>query len=126
MPSHEDADETPITQLRQRAEAMWQSHHEDLTTKSPEEALHFVEELQIHQIELQLQNQVLHETQRDLEDSRQELRDLYDFAPAGYLTVDMNGVIVRANLTIAAMLGEERRHLVGRYVHRYVNRKSRI
>src|SRR5215468_1804236 len=107
MTSPDDAEAPRGRHLRDRAEQMWHSRHEDLTAKSPEEILRLVQELQIHEIELQLQNQELRENQRDLEDSRQELRDLYDFAPVAYLTIDVDGVIVRANLTLATMFRTE-------------------
>src|SRR5262245_37890826 len=126
MSSHEDADETATKQLRHRAETMWHSRHEDLTTKSPEEVLRLVEELQIHQIELQIQNRELLDTQTALEDSRQQFRDLYDFAPVGYLTVDVASLIAQANLTLAMMLGTSRRRLVGRHFNLYVDRTSQI
>src|SRR5262245_35029273 len=126
MASPDDSDVPRERHLRDRAERMWQGHHDDLTAKTPDEVLHVVEELQIHQIELQLQNEQLRETQRDVEDSRQELRDLYDSAPVGYLTINVNGVIVGANLTLATMLGIERRRLIGRHFHQYVDRTSHL
>ena len=126
MPRHNHPEAASRRRLRDRAERMWQDHHEDLRSKAPEEILHLAEELQIHQIELQIQNQQLRETQRDLEDSREELRDSYEFAPVGYLTIDVNGLIVRANLTLATMLGSVRRRLIGRHFQQYVHRTSHI
>ena len=126
MSSREDTDETAIKHLRHRAEMMWHSHHDDLTTKSPEEVSRLVEELQIRQIELQIQNRELLETQTALEDSHQQLRDLYDFAPVGYVTLDVTSQIAQANLTLATMLGTSRRRLVGRHFNLHVDRMSQI
>jgi PAS domain S-box-containing protein len=73
-----------------------------------------VEELQIHQIELEMQNEELRSIQYELEQSRKKYSDLYDFAPVGYLTINEEGRIVEANLTAAKQLGMERSILIGK------------
>ncbi len=106
--------------LRKRAEAMLQEQAEDLTHLSPEETQRLIHELQVHQIELGLQNEDLHRIQTELEASRNRYADLYDFAPVGYLTVDENGLITQANLTCALMLGRERRALLRLFLARLI------
>ena len=81
-------------------------------------------ELEVHQIELELQNEELRRAQVELEESRQQFSDLYDFAPVGYLTVDQNTVVVQANLTAATMLGVERGRLVGQCLTWFLSRNS--
>jgi len=76
-----------------------------------QELLH---ELEVHQIELEMQNRELRESRAALEDSLDRYVDLYDFAPIGYVTMDEIGLIKNANLTLAGMLGVERRWLIGR------------
>jgi len=71
-------------------------------------------ELQVHQIELEMQNEELRRVQHELEAALTEYEELYDFAPVGYLTLDEKGSILKVNLAGAAMLGTERSHLVGR------------
>ena len=72
------------------------------------------EQLQIRQIELEIQNEELRQIQLEVEATRDQYVDLYDLAPAGYLTLDGRGHITQLNLTAAALLGVERETLVGR------------
>ncbi len=67
-----------------------------------------IEELHVHQIELELQNEELRRAQLEIEAARDEFLNLYDFAPVGYFTIDEKGMIQKVNLTGAGMLGCER------------------
>ena len=71
-------------------------------------------ELQVHQIELEMQNEELKRVQVALEESRDKYLDLYDFAPVGYFTLTGKGEIAEANLAGAALLGMGRPKLVRR------------
>ena len=79
-----------------------------------------VHQLQVHQVELEMQNEELRQAQMDLAAARDRFIDLYDLAPVGYVTLDSEGVVVGANLTSAAMLGEDRQALLGRRFARLV------
>ncbi len=79
---------------------------------SAAESHRVIHELQVHQIELEMQNEELRHAQEELENSRTKYADLYDFAPIGYLTFDENGLIFEANLTAAEQLGIERSFLI--------------
>jgi PAS domain S-box-containing protein len=70
-------------------------------------------EVHVQQVELRMQNEELRRIQGALEASRDRYVGLYDFSPAGYLTLSAHGVVEAANLTSAAMLGMERKNLVG-------------
>lgn len=73
-----------------------------LSKKYADEVMH---ELQIHQIELELQNEELRQAQILLEESRDRYFDLYEFAPIGYFTLTTDCVISTCNLTGMQLLG---------------------
>ena len=84
---------------------------EGLSIEGVRQALH---DLQVHQVELETQNQELRRTQLELEASRARYWDLYDLAPIGYITVSEKGLILEANLTAATLLGVARADLAKR------------
>jgi PAS domain S-box-containing protein len=71
-----------------------------------------VHELQVHQIELEMQNAELHRTQLGLTEASDRYSDLYDFAPGALLTLSEHGAVLEANLSAAALLRLERRQLL--------------
>lgn len=88
------------------------------TTNPSREALEH--ELLVHQVELVQQNEELQRTQSDLATAHDRYRDLYDFAPVGYCTLDAQGCISKINLTGAGLLGQPRAALQGKPLARFV------
>ena len=95
----------------------------DLTQQ---DAQHLFEELEIHQIELELQNEHLNATRAQLESTLIQNSELYDFAPVGILSVDLDGVITKLNLAGARLLGGERARLLGTRFRLYVCDADRL
>jgi PAS domain S-box-containing protein len=79
-----------------------------------------IHELRVHQIELEIQNEELRESQIKLEDSNRKYFDLYNFAPDGYFTIDSDGIILEVNLSGASLLGVGRRDLYKTAFIRYI------
>ena len=107
--------------LRSKAEAkVGKMPHSklDLTIEKAKTLMH---ELEVHQIELEMQNQELRETQHHLEDARDRYTDLFDFAPIGYLVLDEKGVIENINLTACTMMETERSLIKGKPFSAYMS-----
>jgi len=105
-------------QLRRRAEDRLRERPGNkrstaVVPKSAAEAQRLLHELQVHQIELEMQNLELRQARDELEVALDNYTDLYDFAPAGYFTLATTGTITQANLTGATLVGIERSRLVG-------------
>lgn len=78
------------------------------------ESRRLVHELEVHQIELEMQNAELRLARNDMEALLEKYTELYDFAPVGYFTLAADGRILLANLTGSTLVGMERSNLVGR------------
>jgi PAS domain S-box-containing protein len=117
----------PKTELRKRAEAKLSKQKDKTQPVKKADTLRLVHELQVHQIELEMQNEELAHARAEAEAALSQFTDLYDFAPVGYFTLTRDGAIKQANLTGAALLGAgaERGKLLKRRFGLYVSPKSR-
>jgi len=76
------------------------------------EARRMLHELQVHQIELEMQNEELRRAQSDIEAGRARYFELYEMAPVGYCTLSEKGLILEANLKASTLLGTVRSKLI--------------
>jgi PAS domain S-box-containing protein len=114
--------------LRRRAEERFGARRADANAAAPHmapETHRLVHELQVHQIELEMQNEELERARTEVEEGLARYTDLYEFAPIGYLTLNREGEIRQLNLTGARLLGLERSHLVGKRLAILVDADSR-
>ena len=103
------------TDLRQRAEARLRGKGAATDRPAKEADLRrLLHDLQVHQIELELQNEELQRAHAEVETLLMKYTALYDFAPTGYFTLDREGTIRGLNLAGASLLGMERSKLVNR------------
>ena len=116
-------------EVRRRAEARLPAQRKGRRSKardqkSAADTLQTLHELEVHQIELEMQNDELQKTRGELEVALQKYTNLYDFAPVGYFSIDESGVIMEANLTTATLLGVERSRLVNRRLLLFISPTS--
>ena len=114
------------SELRRRAESSFSQKAVDavdISTLSQGDVQNLVHELQVHQIELEMQNEELRQSQIKLEELKDGYLDLYDFAPVGYITLNEKGLIAEANLTAVSLLGEERQKLINSPLSRFVSKE---
>lgn len=80
-----------------------------------------LQELEVHQIELEMQNRELRDSRLIIEEAHDRYIDLYDFAPLGYVTLTQQGVMKEINLTAAQMIGIERQWVLGRLMSQWIH-----
>lgn len=104
----------PMDELRRLAKVRFMGRMKDAATAlTVAEAQHLFEELEIHQIELELQNEHLNQARAQLESALSQSSALYDFAPVGIFSLDQGGAVAKLNLAGAQLLGGERVRLMG-------------
>lgn len=120
---------TDIDNLRQRAELERANHRESLIAKSSadigkmttDEIQALVYELQVHQIELVMQNEELINTQQSLRKSENDYTRIYDLAPIAYLTLSQKGLIQQANIAATTLFNLSREKLFNQRLEKLIH-----
>ena len=121
-----DSRPSPAAELRGKAE-----QHLRSKAKEPAEPLKeadvraLVHELEVHQIELEMQNEELQRARAAAEEASEKYYDLFDFAPVGYFLWDHEGRILEVNLAGAALLGLNRNQVVQKRFGQFVAAEDR-
>jgi len=97
---------------------------ENLDTLSLKEQRKLLYELRVHQIELEMQNKSLRQTQEELESSKSRYFNLYDLAPVGYFTQNKDGLILEANFKAGSLLGVARKTLNKKLFTNFIHRED--
>jgi PAS domain-containing protein len=114
-----------IKTLRMKAEEQLKARYKEIGDSLKEiDAKKLLYELQVHQIELEMQNEDLREANETAETALKKYTMLYDFAPMGYFTLDSECTILDLNFTGAEMLGEKRFSLVNSNFKLFVSEDS--
>ena len=86
--------------------------------------LKLIHELEVHQIELEMQNEELSTIREEAEISSNQYTELYDFAPSGYVTLTKDGKIRKINHAAALMIGHERGNLLNNKLSSFLSKKT--
>lgn len=124
--NNEEHNLTDAQMLRKKAEELLKEKQKksDILVKEAD-AKKLLHELQVHQIELEMQNEELHQANETAETALKKYTMLYDFAPMGYFTLDSDGTISDLNFTGAELLGEKRFTLVNSNFKLFVSEDSK-
>jgi PAS domain S-box-containing protein len=114
---------------RQQVEEIFQQKRarppQDLTALSSEALRQTLHELQVHQIDLEIQNLELQQTRMALETAQAHYFDLFNLAPVGYITLTEQGIIEEANLTAATLLGGAKPELARQPISQFICKEDR-
>jgi PAS domain S-box-containing protein len=125
MKKHNPSTPTPAGLRRQAEMQLKERPTEKGEARTTADTLRLVHELQVHQIELELQNVELQRARVEAETALEKYTELYDFAPVGYFSIDQQGLIQEVNLMGAAMFGALRSRLLKRRLQAFVAPTSR-
>jgi PAS domain S-box-containing protein len=118
-------DKTGFETLRHRAEMLLNKRAPQTTLPSSKiEMRELIQELEVHQIEIEMQNHELTLQQGRAEQAIDKYTELYDFAPVGYFTLSQEGEILELNLLGAKILGNHRSNLKHKHFVRFVSPNS--
>jgi PAS domain-containing protein len=123
--SNEEQDFTDAQLLRMKAEEKLKEKLKKMNAPVTEtDVKKLVHELQVHQLELEMQNEELSQAYQTAEEALKKYTMLYDLAPMGYFTLDAEGIIHELNFTGAEMLGDRRFSLVNSNFKLFVSKDS--
>jgi len=109
--------------LRQRAEGALEAssgNYDDPIRFNPDDMKAIIHDLKVYQIELEMQNDELKRSEKELEKTRNSYFDLYNLAPVGYVTLNDKGLIIETNLTAATLLSKTRSELIKKPIARFI------
>lgn len=118
------AEASKPSHLRSRAESALSTVRRDLNALSEHDVKSLVHELQVHQVELEMQNDELRRAEREAGDARTQYQRLFDLAPVGYLILSADGRIERANRGASLLFGVELSTLPGRSLVELVDERD--
>ena len=123
----EEMDFTDARLLRKKAEkALVEKKKEARIPETETDEKRLLHELQVHRIELEMQNEELRQSYETAEAALKKYTMLYDFAPMGYFTLDSNGTICDLNFTGAEILRDKRVSLINSNFKLYVSEKAKL
>jgi PAS domain-containing protein len=123
----QEPDFTNPRELRRQAEKILQEKKEKALIEGEKEidAKKLLHELQVHQIELEMQNEELRKAYETAEAALKKYTLVFDQAPVGFVTLESDGSIIDLNFTAAEMLGDRRYSLIDSNFKLYISEESK-
>jgi PAS domain-containing protein len=123
---NEEMDFTNAKMLRKKAEEQLKEKQKIEAGKMEDTDVNkLVHELQVHQIELEMQNEELRQAYETAETALKKYTMLFDLSPLGYFSLDSDGTICDLNFTGAEILGERRFSLINSNFKLFISEDSR-
>lgn len=122
--SNKKFDFTDAKTLRLEAEKKLQEKQNNGVSVVETDVKRLLHELQVHQIELEMQNEELRQANERAETALRKFTILYDFAPMGYFTLDQDGIIHELNFTGAEILCDKRFSLLNSNFKLFISEES--
>ena len=107
--------------IRKQAEVMLSKSGTDLKLMSSADVETLLFEFQVHQIELELQNEELKRAHQELSESRDDFARIYNLSPVAYVTLNEQGIIKKANLAAGQLLGCSQEALINKKLGKYIH-----
>jgi PAS domain S-box-containing protein len=107
--------------IRKQAEIMLHHSLADIARMSTDVIQKLLFEFQVHQIELEMQNEELNKAHQELVESRDNYAQLYDASPVGYLMLNEAGIIQKANIMAAALLHYPKEQLINKQLGEFID-----
>jgi PAS domain-containing protein len=124
--SNKEKNFTDSRNLRSKAEEQLKENQNTMGMSVTEaDTKKLMHELQVHQIELEMQNDELVKANETAEAALKKYTMMYDFAPMGYFTIEPDGSIIELNFTGAEILGDKRMSLVGTNFKLFISEDSK-
>lgn len=100
--------------LREKAEAVLATMPDKVRQNTTRDISELIHDLSVYQVELELQNDELRQSNQLLEKARDSFAQLYNLAPVGYLTVSAQGIILQCNQTFCDFIQDQKDRLIGK------------
>ena len=107
--------------LRRQAEDLLKEQSGKKAESSSMDILSLIHELEVRQMELHIQNEDLRQARREMDEAWRAYAEIYEHAPIGYVTLSVDGLIVKANRMASEMLGTSKEQLAGRAFSTFID-----
>ena len=107
--------------LREKALSLIKDKPERINEINYDDINKIIEELNVYQIELEIKNKELRNTQLNLEKTSARYRDLFESSPTGYIIINYELNIIDCNTTFANIVRDTKERIVQKNISRFIH-----